>query len=127
MLTDSFIFPGGKNFWNFLKDWAGGDFRRQHQMMAGDEEYPSVSTGTSFILQAVKSQIPFIWHTGKRGGKEVLLSAGLIPCLRNAARAPAEGKREAGQKYGIAEVCFLDELSGRLAELISCGGVGTLV
>lgn len=36
---------------------------------------------------------------------------------------------ESGSRAEIrdAEVCFLDELSERLADLISCGGVGTLL
>lgn len=90
MLDRQFHISRREKFLEFLKDGqAGIFFAGSTKMMAGTKNIPSVSTGTSFILQAVKSRIPFIWHTGKRGReKKSFLSAGLIP-VWNAMRPPA--------------------------------------
>lgn len=73
-MTDSFIFPGGKNFWNFLKDGqAGIFFAGSTKMMAGDEEYPfSVNRNFFYLTGCEEPDTVYLAYRQKGAGKEVL-------------------------------------------------------
>ena len=124
MLDRQFHISRREKFLEFLKDGqAGIFFAGSTKMMAGDEEYPfSVNRNFFYLTGCEEPDTVYLAYRQKGAGKEVLFIRRPDPRLERY-EGPRPGKAEAGQKYGIAEVCFLDELSGRLAELISCGGV----
>lgn len=128
MLDIQFHISRREKLLEFLKDGqAGIFFAGSTKMMAGDEEYPfSVNRNFFYLTGCEEPDTVYLAYRQKGAGKEVLFIRRPDPRLERY-EGPRPGKAEAGQKYGIAEVCFLDELSGRLAELISCGGVGTLL